>query len=82
MKPFLSGRPKHDQPLPARETSRGSGTGLLRLHEAHSAATGHAGPAGGPSVECVKEGDKVVRLIITCSCGERIEVDCLYPGAS
>jgi hypothetical protein len=33
-----------------------------------------------PSVEVVKEGDKVVRLIITCSCGERIEVDCLYSG--
>jgi len=28
----------------------------------------------------VKEGDKVVRLIVTCACGERIEVDCLYPA--
>jgi hypothetical protein len=30
----------------------------------------------------VKEGDKVVRLVITCVCGERIEVDCLYPAGS
>ncbi len=82
MKPFLSGRPTHDhQPALARDDAAGSG--LLRLHEAHSVAANRAGgPASGPTVECVKQGDKVVRLIITCSCGERIEVDCLYPGAA
>jgi hypothetical protein len=32
----------------------------------------------GPNVEVVKEGDKVVRIIVTCACGERTEVDCLY----
>ena len=42
-------------------------------------------PAGGTSrlpsnaqVEVVKEGDKVVRLIVNCACGERVEIDCLY----
>ncbi len=34
----------------------------------------------GPTVEVVKEGDKVVRLVVLCSCGERIEIECLYPG--
>lgn len=33
-------------------------------------------------VEVVKEGDKVVRLIVTCVCGERVEVECLYPAGS
>lgn len=37
-------------------------------------------PAG-PQIETVKQGDKVVRLIVTCSCGERIEIECLYPTA-
>lgn len=39
--------------------------------------------AGGsqPTVEVIKEGDKVVRLIVVCSCGERVEIECLYPGA-
>ncbi len=32
----------------------------------------------GVSVEVVKEGDKVVRLVVTCACGERVEVECLY----
>ena len=34
--------------------------------------------AHGPHVEVIKEGDKVVRLIVTCACGERTEVDCIY----
>jgi hypothetical protein len=34
--------------------------------------------ANGASVETVKEGDKVVRLIVTCACGERVEIECLY----
>lgn len=35
---------------------------------------------GGPTVECVMQGEKVARLIVTCSCGERIEIECLYPA--
>lgn len=34
-----------------------------------------------PQIEIVKQGDKVTRLIVTCSCGERIEIECLYPTA-
>jgi hypothetical protein len=80
MKPFLSGRPHHDQPALARDAA--TGAGLARLHAAHSVTADRAGPAVGPSVECVKQGDKVVRLIVTCTCGERIEIDCMYPNAS
>ena len=47
---------------------------------AHSPAT--AAAPGSPHVEVVKEGDKVVRLVVTCACGERIEVECLYPAGS
>lgn len=45
----------------------------------HAAAPGHAMTQ--PTVEVVKEGDKVVRLVVVCSCGERVEIECLYPGA-
>lgn len=37
---------------------------------------------GAPTVEVVKEGDKVVRLIVVCGCGERVEIECLYPAGS
>lgn len=38
--------------------------------------------ASSAHVEVVKEGDKVVRLVVTCVCGERVEIECLYPAGS
>ncbi|MDD2765217.1 MAG: hypothetical protein PHE83_14735 [Opitutaceae bacterium] len=35
----------------------------------------------GPNVEVVKQGDRVTRLIVTCACGERVEIECLYSAA-
>jgi hypothetical protein len=29
-------------------------------------------------VEAIKEGDRVTKLIVTCRCGERIEILCAY----
>lgn len=65
------------RPLPA----------TLRPRELTAApSTPHAPPPtvgashGQPSVEVVKEGDKVVRLIVVCTCGERVEIECLYPA--
>lgn len=46
-------------------------------------ATSVATPgASSAHVEVVKEGDKVVRLVVTCVCGERVEIECLYPAGS
>lgn len=70
MKPFLLGKKAASSaPLRAQTPSHAfHGQGLVK-------------PApSGPHVEAVKEGDKVVRLLVTCSCGERIEIDCLYPA--
>jgi hypothetical protein len=37
-------------------------------------------PAGNtPQIDVVKQGDKIMRIVVTCSCGERIEIECLYP---
>ncbi len=74
MKPFLHGKKTLD-------------TAPLRPpHAAHAVPTapGLVRPNGSPApvVDVVKAGDKVVRLVITCSCGERIEVECLYPAGS
>jgi hypothetical protein len=76
MKPFLQGkktlsiaplRPPHaplKQHAPAADGSQPA-----------------AHPAGaGWSVEVVKEGDKVTRILVTCACGERTEITCLYPA--
>lgn len=70
MKPFLLGK------KPA------AGPQLRSVHTTAPVSPDGAGHAahGGPQVETVKQGDKIVRLIVTCTCGERIEIECLYPA--
>jgi hypothetical protein len=43
---------------------------------------GHASGSGhDATVEAIKEGDRVVKLVVTCRCGEKIEILCAYaPG--
>jgi len=39
-----------------------------------------AGPAcAAPHIDIVKQGDKIMRIVVTCVCGERTEIECLYP---
>jgi hypothetical protein len=77
MKPFLSGRTQ----VPSANLQACTGVSPAEA-VAHATAHKHGKDAGGggPNVEAVKQGDKIVRLIVTCSCGERIEIDCLYPA--
>jgi hypothetical protein len=46
----------------------------------HAKGQGHHSEHTGvtPQIECVREGDRITRLIVVCACGERIEIDCLY----
>lgn len=72
MKSFLSGK-------------RSLESAPLRAPHIHKAVlkTGIVQPAAeGPSVEVEKQGDKIVRIIVTCTCGEKVEVECLYPAGS
>lgn len=69
MKPFLSGKKTLELPLP--------GSGAVTRP---TPAWGCKQEPAQPTVEVVKEGDKVVRIVFTCSCGERTEVECLYPA--
>lgn len=75
MKPFLQGR-KAISVTPLRVPAA---TVQARMTECSAGAgAGEPKEPSTASVEVVKEGDKVVRLMVTCSCGERIEIDCLY----
>jgi hypothetical protein len=75
MKPFLSGRPQVQasnlQPIAGFSAAQAVAQANAQKHTKESANV---------AVETVKQGDKIVRLIVTCSCGERIEIDCLYPA--
>jgi hypothetical protein len=69
MKPFLHGK-KEIGGAALRAPARAS----LPVASAAPAAHGHSAP----NIEVVKEGEKIVRLVVTCGCGERMEVECLY----
>ncbi len=41
----------------------------------------HGGAGHEATIETIKEGDRVTKLIVTCKCGEKIEILCAYaPG--
>ncbi len=79
MRSFLSGRSGVavlDEPNSA-EVEKPSGLSLLA-----SAAPlpGAAAPkVGTSSVQCVRDGDVIKKLIVTCECGKIVEIDCQYP---
>ena len=74
MKSFLSG--KKELTLPA--LCRPQAPAAVRAASASRplAAEGDHNP----NIEAVKEGEKIVRLIVTCGCGERMEIECIYPA--
>ena len=76
MKPFLSGRTQVQssnlQPIAGFSAAQAVAQGSAHKHGKDAASNA--------TVETVKQGDKIVRLIVTCSCGEKIEVECIYPA--
>jgi hypothetical protein len=80
MKSFLQGKKTLSiPPLRPLATAPASLAGATLRPSASSPA---CGTGGTPTVDVVREGDKIVRLVITCTCGERTEIECLYPAGS
>ncbi len=77
MKSFLQDRTAAKTPA-LRIIATTSGIG--GTPESASGSPTHSGhTAHSPHVECIKQGEKVMRLVVTCGCGQRIEIECLYP---
>jgi hypothetical protein len=79
MKPFLHGKKSISIP-PLRPLQKSGPAHAPSGNAAKSAPESMSG--AGCSVEVLKEGDKVSRIIVTCACGERVEITCLYPAGS
>jgi hypothetical protein len=78
MKSFLQGKKSLAvEPLKA-PAAFAAALGARCSAPASASAGGNAPGASSAQVEVVKEGDKVVRLVVTCVCGERVEIECLY----
>lgn len=81
MKSFLQGKKVlNASPLcaPGSRVSAAAGSSRTGQHPVSVVTPG----ASSAHVEVVKEGDKVVRLVVTCVCGERVEIECLYSAGS
>ncbi|HVU33741.1 MAG TPA: hypothetical protein VHE61_09925 [Opitutaceae bacterium] len=81
MKSFLQGK-KTLNTQPLRPPPHAAGVTSARPLSPHAPLSVVTPGASSAHVEVVKEGDKVVRLIVTCVCGERVEIDCLYNAGS
>ena len=76
MKSFLQGKRSLDiAALKAPQTGVVPATGGTAIGE----PTGRQSPACRRRSTLVKQGDKIMRIIVTCTCGERTEIECLYP---
>jgi hypothetical protein len=73
MKSFLHGRKAAD----SRLTPVAAAGPAALPHRALEAPTQTV--SVGSNVQVVKKGSMITHLIVTCACGEKIEVECLYP---
>lgn len=78
MKPFLTGRKANGHAPLASQVPPPANNPLHAVRS--SAAPTDSHPTS--HVEVVKQGDKVIRIVVTCACGERTEIECLYPANS
>lgn len=75
MKSFLQGKRTLDMAALRAPRAGVSGSGCSAgSAEGTAAITGLA-----PQIDVVKQGDKIVRIVVTCTCGEQTEIECLYP---
>ena len=81
MKSFLQGK-KVVQTQPLRPPTATGTTVTPRPMPSHAPLSVVTPGASSAHVEAIKEGDKVVRLVVTCVCGERVEIECLYSAGS
>lgn len=77
MKSFLSDRPRVTLPDSPREQPSALSPGARSPSPCAASSAGRAS-----SVECIREGDRITRLVVTCACGERVEIDCLYAAGA
>lgn len=83
MKSFLQGKKTLEaSALRLPTVSPPAAGGTPHHHGARSPLTVVTPGASSAHVEVVKEGSKVVRIVVTCVCGERVEIECLYSAGS
>lgn len=81
MKSFLQGK-KNLEMSALRPPATAVSSSAPHVHDPRAPLSVVTPGASSAHVEVVKEGGKVVRLVVTCVCGERVEIECLYSAGS
>lgn len=81
MKSFLQGK-KSIEAAALRAPATAATAPAPHAHSPRAPLSVSTPGASSAHVEVVKEGGKVVRLVVTCVCGERVEIECLYSAGS
>jgi hypothetical protein len=81
MKSFFQGK-KNLEAAALRPPGSGAPDKLAHPNGPHGPLSGAAAGTSNAQIEIVKEGGKVVRLVVTCVCGEKVEIDCLYSAGT
>ena len=74
MNSYFANRPSIDSPVPLPSDSSSSAPEASHTHHA-SGLIPHEHPF---TVEVKQEDDRIDRIIITCSCGQSLELHCRY----
>lgn len=87
MRPFLQGKRQLNASslkAPGAALPRPPGHAGSAREPGLAAVADHLGPThrSQPHIETVKEGDKIVRIVVSCTCGEKVEIECLYAAGS
>jgi hypothetical protein len=85
MQDFLHGR-LSCSPQSGTKTEGGPGfvgmaqtvPGASSLSHAHSAGGARAASSQEPDIQLIQENGQLKRIVVVCSCGERIELECAY----
>jgi hypothetical protein len=80
MKSFLNTRAR--VATPGGGSANGAPCGFKSFAAPASDSSSKEEPTRDLPIECVREGDRIVRLKIRCACGDEIEIDCLYETGS
>ncbi len=82
MQDFLHGRLSCSPNAGSTPETAPGFVGMENSHPAGNTASpaqaGRTTPAGAPDVQLVKENGQIRKIIVVCSCGERIELECAY----
>jgi hypothetical protein len=75
---YLKGKKTHDNTCKHMESIRNASNTRSGIPLKEVKVSEVVSKAGEPIVECITQDGRITRILITCRCGEQIELHCSY----